>query len=179
MHLGGMRGGVTTIMTIAPRLRALLRLLGSAHGSEVIATVHALRRELAAAGLDLHALADIVEQMGEPKMTVENRFISHSSVSSRAPRVLFKPQTNHRGFPMNQAPYLLRRDIPGYLREKTGLTLSISMLNKLCAEGRGPRPTLRLGHRLVYTREDVDEWARNFIEECRLRHDRACERPTG
>lgn len=43
------------------KIGKLLRLLGSDRPGEVVATAAALQRTLAAAGLDLHALADAVE----------------------------------------------------------------------------------------------------------------------
>jgi hypothetical protein len=42
---------------VAPRLAKLLPRLGSNHDGEIVATVQAIIRTLAAAGLDLHALA--------------------------------------------------------------------------------------------------------------------------
>ena len=47
---------------IAPRVGALLRMLGSDHDGEALGAARALRRTLGGAGLDLHALADAVER---------------------------------------------------------------------------------------------------------------------
>jgi hypothetical protein len=47
--------------TILPRVGALLRLLGSDQDGEALGAARALGRTLSAAGLDLHALADVVE----------------------------------------------------------------------------------------------------------------------
>lgn len=46
---------------IAPRIGALLRMLGSPIDGEALGAARALRRTLDGAGLDLHALADVVE----------------------------------------------------------------------------------------------------------------------
>jgi hypothetical protein len=48
---------VTTFADIAPTTAKLLRLLASDNSGEVIASVHALRRVLGSANLDLHDLA--------------------------------------------------------------------------------------------------------------------------
>ena len=47
--------------TILPRVGALLRLLGSDQDGEALGAARALGRTLSAAGLDLHALAYVVE----------------------------------------------------------------------------------------------------------------------
>ncbi len=47
---------------IAPRIGALLRMLGSDHDGEALGAARALQRTLGGAGLDLHALADAVER---------------------------------------------------------------------------------------------------------------------
>ncbi len=47
---------------IAPRVGALLRMLGSDHDGEALSAARALRRTLGGVGLDLHALADAVER---------------------------------------------------------------------------------------------------------------------
>ncbi len=47
---------------IAPRIGALLRMLGSDHDGEALGAARALRRTLGGAGLDLHTLADAVER---------------------------------------------------------------------------------------------------------------------
>ena len=49
---------------IAPRIGALLRMLGSDVDNEALGAARALRRTLGGAGLDLHALADAVEHPG-------------------------------------------------------------------------------------------------------------------
>lgn|SRR5262245_61274734 len=52
---------MTTFVDIAPRIAKLLRLLASDKPGEVVASVHALRRLLRSAELDLHDLANVVE----------------------------------------------------------------------------------------------------------------------
>ncbi len=47
---------------IAPRVGALLRMLGSDHDGEALNAARALRRTLGGVGLDLHTLADAVER---------------------------------------------------------------------------------------------------------------------
>ncbi len=51
---------MAAIATVAPKLAKLIPRLSSSHEGEVVATVAAIRRTLAAAGLDLHALAQAV-----------------------------------------------------------------------------------------------------------------------
>jgi HPt (histidine-containing phosphotransfer) domain-containing protein len=53
---------MTTFADIAPQTAKLVRLLASDKQGEVIAAVHALRRVLSSSGLDIHALADAIEQ---------------------------------------------------------------------------------------------------------------------
>ena len=47
---------------VLPRVGSLLRLLGSDHDHEALGAVRALRRTLGGVGLDLHALAEVVER---------------------------------------------------------------------------------------------------------------------
>jgi len=49
------------LITIAPTLGKLIRMLSSDKDGEIVASVHALRRVLAGAGLTLHDLADAIE----------------------------------------------------------------------------------------------------------------------
>ena len=48
-------------LAILPRVGSLLRMLGSDQDGEALSAARALGRTLSAAGLDLHALADVVE----------------------------------------------------------------------------------------------------------------------
>ncbi len=48
---------MTALAPVAPKIAKLIPRLASSHDGEVIATVHAIRRTLEGAGLDLHALA--------------------------------------------------------------------------------------------------------------------------
>jgi hypothetical protein len=48
-------------MTALPQIGKLVRLLASDRDGEALAAVRAIRRSLAAAGLDIHALADAVD----------------------------------------------------------------------------------------------------------------------
>lgn len=52
--LGG--GGMTALTVVAPKIAKLIPRLATDHDGEVLATVHAIRRTLAVAGLDLHDL---------------------------------------------------------------------------------------------------------------------------
>jgi hypothetical protein len=52
---------MTNLTPIAPRLAALIRMLSTTHDGELIAAAKALNRALTGAGLDIHALAEIVE----------------------------------------------------------------------------------------------------------------------
>jgi hypothetical protein len=54
---------------LAGKLGKLLRLLGSDRDGEVLGAVHALRRTLAQAGLDLHALVAGIEGNGAGRYT--------------------------------------------------------------------------------------------------------------
>ena len=49
------------LTTVAPMVGKLLRLLGSDKDGEIVASVHALRRVLAGAGLTLHDLAGAID----------------------------------------------------------------------------------------------------------------------
>ena len=52
---------MTALAPVAPKIAKLIPRLASNHDGEVIATVHAIRRTLEGAGLDLHALAASLE----------------------------------------------------------------------------------------------------------------------
>ena len=52
---------MTRFADIAPTIAKLLRLLASDKDGEIVASVHALRRVLGSANLDLHDLASVVE----------------------------------------------------------------------------------------------------------------------
>ena len=52
---------MTTFTDIAPTIAKLLRLLASDKPGELVASVHAMRRVLGSAELDLHDLANVVE----------------------------------------------------------------------------------------------------------------------
>jgi hypothetical protein len=52
---------MTTFADVAPMIAKLVRLLASDSPGEIVASVHALRRVLASAELDLHDLANVVE----------------------------------------------------------------------------------------------------------------------
>jgi hypothetical protein len=60
------------LFPIAPKLGKLVRLLGSDRPGEVQATVEALRRTLASAGLTLHDLADAIENPPQPQPRPSN-----------------------------------------------------------------------------------------------------------
>jgi hypothetical protein len=49
------------LLSIAPTLAKLIRMLSSDREGEVLASVHAMRRVLASAGLSLHDLANAIE----------------------------------------------------------------------------------------------------------------------
>lgn len=51
---------MAAIATVAPKLSKLIPRLATDHAGEVVATVDAIKRTLAAAGLDFHALAAAV-----------------------------------------------------------------------------------------------------------------------
>jgi hypothetical protein len=56
---------------IAGRLAKLIRLLASDKNGELVAAVHAIKRTLESGGLDLHTLADGIEQSNGKKFTEE------------------------------------------------------------------------------------------------------------
>ena len=58
---------------ILPRVAGLLRLLGSDVDGEALGAARALRRTLGGVGLDLHALAAVVEHAAEPATTLRGR----------------------------------------------------------------------------------------------------------
>ena len=60
-------------LAIAPRVGALLRLLGSDVDGEALGAARALRRTLGGVGLDLHALADAVERPPAPTGVYRDR----------------------------------------------------------------------------------------------------------
>ena len=52
---------------ILPRVASLLRMLGSDQDGEALGAARALQRTLGGVGLDLHALADVVEHPAAPE----------------------------------------------------------------------------------------------------------------
>lgn len=58
---------------IAPRVAALVRMLGSDVDGEALGAARALQRTLGGVGLDLHALADAVEHPAIPVMMFRDR----------------------------------------------------------------------------------------------------------
>jgi predicted RNA methylase len=61
----------TTLAPSASVLAKCLRLLASDNDGEIVATVHAMRRVLHSAGLDLHFLATMVEDTARRETLVE------------------------------------------------------------------------------------------------------------
>src|SRR5262245_9264978 len=61
-----MSGNTTALAACAPRLAALIPRLASDFDGEIIPTVHAIRRLLAAEGSDLHDLAGILTSKQRP-----------------------------------------------------------------------------------------------------------------
>jgi hypothetical protein len=59
------------------KLTALIPLLASDHDGEVVATVHAIRRMLQAAGLDLHTLAAILTAAPDEKPAAHEQPAAH------------------------------------------------------------------------------------------------------
>ena len=57
---------MTALAPIAPKLARLIPRLGSDHDGEIVATVRAIRRTLAAERLDLHDLANALDVKPEP-----------------------------------------------------------------------------------------------------------------
>lgn len=51
---------ITTLTTVAPRLRKLILMLSSDHDAEVVGAARAIGRVLADSGTDWHALADVI-----------------------------------------------------------------------------------------------------------------------
>jgi hypothetical protein len=58
---------MTALAPVASKIAKLIPLLASHHDGEVVATARAIERTLKSAGLDLHALADVVEHEPTPK----------------------------------------------------------------------------------------------------------------
>jgi hypothetical protein len=52
---------MTTLATIAPRLRKLLLMLSSSQPGEIVAAAHAINQTLKSAGQDWHAFAEAIE----------------------------------------------------------------------------------------------------------------------
>src|SRR5690242_20737379 len=55
--------------------------------------------------------------------------------------------------------YLFAGDIPGFLRERTGLRLSRSTVHKMTSLATGPKPDGHWGRRPVWTENTVLAWA--------------------
>lgn len=64
---------------------------------------------------------------------------------------------------MNVTRYLNRADASQYLRETYGAKISKNRLNRLAVDGGGPR-FYRIGLAAVYTREDLDAWAKQRMQ---------------
>lgn len=68
---------------------------------------------------------------------------------------------------MNDEPHLLTADIPQFLRERRGIKVSLSSLQKLVAPSvdQGPPIAARWGRRALFRREDVLAWADRKLQE--------------
>jgi hypothetical protein len=80
-------------LDIAPTLATLIRMLSSDRDGEVVASVHAIRRVLANAGLSLHDLADAIEL--PDRVTCDNTVTSKHDDNADDWRVMAKACTCH------------------------------------------------------------------------------------
>lgn len=64
---------MTALAPLAPKLARLIPRLASNHDGEVVATVRAIKRTLASAGLDLHDLATALEREPETRIVYRDR----------------------------------------------------------------------------------------------------------
>ncbi len=64
---------MNALVPLAPKLARLIPRLASDHDGEVVATVHAIKRTLASAGLDLHDLAGALEREPETRTVIVYR----------------------------------------------------------------------------------------------------------
>jgi hypothetical protein len=71
---GEMLGGDVSdaLAPIAGKLAKLIRLLASDKNGELVAAVHAIKRTLESGGLDMHALADGIEQSNGKKFSEQD-----------------------------------------------------------------------------------------------------------
>ena len=65
--------------------------------------------------------------------------------------------------PTPSSRLLLRRDIPGFLREQLGIEISLSNLNKRASRGTGPKPCGYWGQRPLHAQSTVLEWATPLV----------------
>jgi hypothetical protein len=59
--------------------------------------------------------------------------------------------------------YLTRRELVDALRQEAGIPISLSRMNKLAAEGLGPRVVAYWGRRPLYTFPDGFAWAQQRL----------------
>ena len=124
--------------TILPRVGSLLRMLGSDQDGEALGAARALGRTLSAAGLDLHALADVVEHPPAPMV------LYHEAAPARRART---PRASSPGT-IELTPVRRRQVIDGLIRASARGVLSAwedefaaSIITAL--QGRRPRLSTR------------------------------------
>jgi hypothetical protein len=59
-----------------------------------------------------------------------------------------------------------RGELPAYLRQKFGITRSVSSFARLAVLGNGP-PFYRAGRQVLYDPDDADVWARELLGKAR------------
>lgn len=100
----------TAITTVAKTCAKLIRLLGSDREGEVLASVHALRRVLAGAGLSLHDLANAIEvpvrsydqRHDEDWRAIARACVGHLDLLLERERVFVRSMILWRGIPSDR-----------------------------------------------------------------------------
>lgn len=65
---------------------------------------------------------------------------------------------------MNDRPRLRRSEVPAYLKEKHGIPIAVTTLNKLASVGGGPLMTYS-GRIPLYHVDDLDAWAEERLSK--------------
>jgi hypothetical protein len=76
---------MTALAPLVPKIAKLIPRLATNHDGEVVATVRAIERTLASAGLDLHDLAGALEREPETRTVIVYRERAPNSYSCRPP----------------------------------------------------------------------------------------------
>ena len=65
--------------------------------------------------------------------------------------------------PQDRLPFLTHKGAVEFIRDRLGIPLSTSVLNKKCMRGEGPAVAGYWGKRELYTQQSIKEWAFGLV----------------